>query len=365
MRSFLGEGVLSQEGATHLQQRRLMQPAFHRERLASYGDIMIAETDALLKDWQVGDVKPIPKEMRDLTFKIVSRTFFSDRGEEAAQIGAAFSKVQAAIDREFDKYALLPNWVPVMRFGESKKAVETMQDITERIVKERQKNLVDTGDLLSMLLFSKDEDGSTLSTQQVVAQTLTLLFAGHETTANMLNWTFYLLSQHPEVITKLREEAKEVLQTEAPSFANYSQLNYTSWVINEVLRLYPPAYYAERAPLEAVELNGHSFKAHTPFVISVYVTQRDPHFFINPDSFDPERFSPGRISHIPKYAYAPFGAGSHQCIGNQFALLEARLILARLMQRLEFTFTETTIQPRVAVTYGIEDGLKIRVTSKT
>jgi cytochrome P450 len=365
--SFLGEGLFSQEGDTHRRQRRLMQPAFHRERMAAYGQIVLDATYQMLDQWRPDETRDLVADMMRLTFTIVSRALFStDTSAETQAVGQSFKQVQISLDRQYELYAAMPGWVPLIQDRSMRAAVATLQRVTRQIVQHRRRaGRGDRGDLLSMLLLAQDEDGSTMSDEQVCAQVLSLLFAGHETTANTLCWTWHLLGRHPQVVARLAAEVQEVAGERPVRPDDLPHLSYTEQVIREALRLYPPAWWAERTPLEDVTLGGYRVPARTPVVISVYVTHRDPRFFPRPDHFDPDRFAPGQVEGIPRYGYLPFGAGSHICIGNGFALMEARLLLAAMVQRFALeALPGSPVAPRPAITMGLAGGLPVRLHAR-
>lgn len=366
LKSFLGEGVFYQEGETHRQQRRLMQPAFHRERMSLYAQIMSDQTALMVDRWHDGESRDMVADMMQLTLEIVAQSLFgSSTSAEAQQIGEAFHLVQATIDNEYEVYSILPDWMPVIRFGKYQRAVSTVQIITDQIIRSRRKVNRDQGDLLTMLLTAQDEDGSRMTDEQVNAQVLSMLFAGHETTANTMAWTWYLLSNNPHAYEKLTAEIDQVLQGQQPTMADLPRLKYTEMVIKESQRLYPSAWYAERVPLNDTTLGEYPVKAGTPVVISVYVTQRDARFFDRPEEFIPERFSEENVGRIPKYAYMPFGAGAHQCIGNGFAMMATRLILATVVQRYHLQVEDGYVpRPRSVVTMGISNKLPVRLTQR-
>jgi cytochrome P450 len=363
LESFLGHGLFSQEGENHLQQRRLMQPAFHLKRIDGYGSVMSSFASRMLDRWRDGETRDTSHDMMRLTFEIVSKTLFdADTGEQARQVNEAFTSIMRAINTEYPLYSLLPSWFPVRRWGASRRAVLALQRITHAIIQERRSSSVDRGDLLSMLLLARDEDGTQLTDDQVSAQTLSLLFAGHETTANALSWAWLLLSQNPDIRQKLQAELDSVLAGRPPTFADLPKLKYTEAVVKETLRIYPPAWYAERAPLSDTELGGYRIPAHSPIVISVYVTHRDPRFFDQPERFLPERFLGVEDRQFP--AYLPFGAGSHLCIGNRFALMEAQLLIASIAQRFELALVPgTEVRTRALITLGVE-GLNMVVKQR-
>ncbi len=361
--SFLGESVFSQEGALHLGQRRLMQPAFHRERLAHYAEIMVAQTANMLSTWQDGEQRDMVDEMMRLTLEIVSQALFgTSTSREAAEIGEALLIIQRGIEEDYRRYLLLPAWLPVIRFGKAHRAVQVLQQTTQQIVAVRRAAKNQQNDLLDLLLSAQDEDGSRLSDAQVCGQVLALLFAGHETTANTLAWLWYLLAKHPQVLAKLRAEVSEACGDRLPSMADLPRLKYAEMVFKETLRLHPPAWYAERTPLEDTQLGEYTVPKGTPVSICVYALHSDPRYFEQPDQFIPERFAPENIEKIHRYAYLPFGLGAHQCIGNQFALIEGQLILATMAARVDLSLPEGYLpKPRAFITYGIANGLPMRI----
>ncbi|MFV9506824.1 MAG: cytochrome P450 [Oscillochloridaceae bacterium umkhey_bin13] len=364
MGAFLGEGVFSQEGAVQVQQRRLMQPAFHHRRIASYTQDMIDASYAHLATWRVGTTIDLVPEMMSLTFAIVARALFStDTSTEARKVFHALRDVQEAIDTLYELYAALPAGTPLVTGPRMQRAVTDIQRLTASIIAQRRAEGDDRGDLLAMLLAARDEDGTVMSDAQLAGQSLSILFAGHETTANTLCWAWHLLSQHPDVRERLEAEVQAVAGDRPLTPEDLPHLVYTGQIVSETLRLKPPAWWAERTPLEDSELGGYRVTAGTPVVISVYVSHRDPRWFEAPNRFMPERFAPGQIEQLPKYAYLPFGAGSHVCIGNNFALLEARIILAVMAQRVRLEAQPGHVpEARPIVTMGIANGLPMRIS---
>lgn len=364
--SFLGESVFSQEGALHLDQRRLMQPAFHRERLAHYAQTMVEQTARTIASWQVGEQRDMVDEMMRLTLEVVSQVLFgTSTSREARQIGEALLVIQRSVEDDYRITMLLPRWMPVIRFGKARRAVQLLQKTTEQIVAARRAEQRERDDLLDMLLRTHDEDGSRLTDAQVCGQVLALLFAGHETTANTLAWALYLLAKHPQVLAKLRAEVETVCGDRLPSMADLPRLKYTDMVFKEVLRLHPPAWYAERVPLEDFPLGEYVVPRGTPTSFCAYALQRDPRYFEQPDTFLPERFAPENQHMINRHAYLPFGLGAHQCIGNQFAMIEGQLVLATLVTRVELRLPDDYVpQARALITYGISNGLPMTVVNQ-
>ncbi len=335
-RWFLGEGLLTNEGSGWLRQRRLCQPAFHRERMASYGNTMTAFTEEMLANWQDGETRDIHQEMMQLTMRIVAKVLFG------VEVKADTERVAAALNvlmrHTSGGRMILPpimRHVPVPAMIRVKRAVRELNEIVNRIILERRASGQDTGDLLSMLMAARDEDGSGMTDRQLRDEILTFLLAGHETTAVSLSWTWYLLSQHPEVELKLREELHRVLGGRAPQLEDLPRLPYTDKVVKESMRLYPPAWSLARTVAKEVELGGYRLPAGANVVMSPWILHRDPRFFEQPEHFDPDRWTADAAQRLPRFAYFPFGGGPRLCIGASFAVMEANLLLAAIAQRFQ------------------------------
>lgn len=366
--SFLGgDGLLSLEGSTHLRHRRLMQPAFHRERMRLYAEFMVEECGAALSRWQHGSTLDVCAEMMRLTFSIVSRALFnSDTRDEAAEVDRAMREIGPAVMWRAQLSRAIPLQLPYVYARSTRKAIARLQAVVGELVARRRREGGDRGDLLSMLLAARDEDGSALSDEDVAAESLTLLLAGHETTATTLSWALYLLTQHPELQEALAREVRGCAGDDAQvGFDHLPHLQLTERVVQETLRLYPAAWWGDRTPQSAAELGGYHIPAGTTVVFSVYVMQRDARFFAEPERFDPDRFLPERAGDIPAGAHLPFGAGVHICIGAAFAMLEARLILASICQRFRFeSATPHAVRPRPLITLGMAEPFHISVEAR-
>ena len=339
LRAGLGDGLLTSEGDHWRRQRRLMQPAFHRQRLAHFGAIMSGAAEELCADWQPraahGEPINVAAAMMGLTLTIVSRALFShDTSNDAEIIRRSLNIALPITERRFWSFINMPERAPTPDNIRFRRAIAAIDDVVFRIIAARRRSDVDQGDLLAMLLQARDEEtGAQMSDQQLRDEVITLLLAGHDTTANLLSWTFYLLSRHPSVESKVYAEVSAVLGGRTPAVADLASLPYTRMVIDEVLRLYPPAWIIGRSPIADEQLGGYRIPANALVLISPYVTHRHPEFWPNPEGFDPERFSPEMQDARPRYAYFPFGGGPRICIGNNFALMEAHLILATVIQR--------------------------------
>jgi len=333
MRSFLGDGLLTIEGAPHLRHRRMMAPAFHRERIRGYTELMCAETYADIASWRPGEKRDLHKDMMRVTFTIVTRALFSaDRRDDAHEVEKALELIMPWAMLGGAMANVLPS-LPVIYPPSGKAAIARLNRLVLEIVARRRAEGGDRGDLLSMLLATRDEDGSALTDDDICAEALTLLVAGHDTTANTLTWAWHLLTQNPEVQEALYQEVQRVVGERALTPEDLPKLPLVEQVIHETLRLYPVIWIGDRVPQQDIELGGYAIPKGTEVVFSMWVTQRDERFFPDPERFDPARFSPARIGSIPDGAYFPFGAGVHKCIGHTFAQMEARIILAAMVQR--------------------------------
>jgi cytochrome P450 len=329
----LGEGLLTSEGDFHRRQRRLAQPAFHRGRIASYGTVMTDYAARTASRWRDGETLDISQEMMRLTLAIVGKTLFdTDVEAEADEIGAALTSVMELFDFLLLPFSELLEKFPLPHVRRFQKAKERLDATIYRIIEERRRSREDRGDLLSMLLSARDEegDGGQMTDLQVRDEVMTLFLAGHETTANAMTWTWYLLSQHPEVEAKLHDELDTLLAGRQPTVEDVARLRYTEMVLAESMRLYPPAWAIGRLALKDHPLGGYTIPAKSLVLLSPYVTHRDERYFPDPARFDPERWTPEARESRPQFAYFPFGGGPRRCIGEGFAWMEGILLIAAL-----------------------------------
>jgi cytochrome P450 len=327
----LGEGLLTSEAEFHKRQRRLVQPAFHRDRLIGYGSAM-AECAAQCRDrWKDGERFDVSREMNRLTLAIVARTLFSaDVSSEADEIGLALTEVLGLFEMVLMPFSEWIEKLPLPSVRRFEKARARLDQTIYRMIAERRASGEDKGDLLSMLLLAQDEDSTTMTDKQVRDEALTLFLAGHETTANALTWTWYLLSQNPEAEARFHAEVDRVLGGRLPTFEDLPQLKYVEMVFAESMRLFPPAWGIGRRPLEAYPIGDYEIPARTVMLMSPYVVHRDARWFPEPEKFDPDRFLPENVAARPKFSYFPFGGGARVCIGERFAWMEGVLLLATL-----------------------------------
>jgi cytochrome P450 len=331
---YLGNGLLVSDGDFWRRQRKLMQPTFHTKRISAYAQTMVDYTQRMFDGWQAGKVLDIDAEMMRLTLFIVGKTLFdTDLKDDSAKIATALGKMLHDIMDEAGSLVNLPDWIPTPLRFRKQRTIQMLEDVIMPIIEEHRATKEDRGDLLSMLLMAQDDDGSGMSDEQVKHEALTIVLAGHETTANTLTWTLYLLSQYPKIEAKLQQEVDTVLQGRIPMLEDLKRLPYTEMVLKEAMRLYPPAWSVSRQTQEATELGGYPIRRKSMVVISIYAAHRNEAYFPNAEVFDPERFTPENEAKLHKYAYLPFGGGPRICIGNAFAMMEAQLILASIVQR--------------------------------
>jgi cytochrome P450 len=357
-RPLFGNGLFTNDGEPWLHQRRLMQPSFHHKRLATFGSIMTGSTLALLERWQDAGQQPLDilQEMMRLTQRIAGLALFNlDLSNEADTIGSTFTTLLPLL-LQYTMLPFPPLWVPTTRNRRLQAGIETLNSVVYGIINKRRKQSADPatapGDLLSMLLAARDEEtGEGMSDQQVRDEVITLLLGGYETTSLALTWTWYLLSQYPDAEQRLHSELDAVLAGQTPTVEHLSALPYTRMVIQEALRLYPPAFGMTRYAVAADEIGGYPIPAHSIIFMTPYYTHRHPTFWEDPERFDPERFTPERSAGRPRFAYFPFGGGPRQCIGNTFAMMEAQLVLATVAQRYQLRLVPGhPVEPQVVFT---------------
>jgi cytochrome P450 len=338
LRMYLGNGLLTSEDALWLRQRRIAQPAFHRQRVASLAQVMTAAVGEAAAHWQTvadrGDAVDVDEEMMRLTRTVVVRALLgSDLGPYTERIDDAWSTINEFIGEDFWSLGLT-SWVPTPRRRRFEAARRLLRQAVDHVISERRRHPSDRPDLLAMLLAARDDDtGEGMTDEQLRVEVTTFLLAGQETTSLALTWIWYLLSQHPQAQRRLEEEVDSVLEGRPPEFSDLASLPYTRMVIDEALRLYPPAWGFSRQAVGDDELGGYPLPSGWMAFVVPFVLHRLPSMWDEPDAFDPDRFSPERSADRPKFAYVPFGAGPRQCIGNQFALMEAHLTVAALAQR--------------------------------
>ena len=364
--SFLGQGLLNSEGELWRRQRRLAQPAFHKRRVGAYGEAMVSHAERMLARWRDGEVRDVHQEMRRLTLGIVAEVLFGAGRDKADEVGEVLGWLDKHTNRLEEQGSamvlrfLLGNF-PTPTNLRFRKGIGRLDEIIYGLIEERRENAKDTGDLLSMLLRFRDEAGTRMTDKQLRDEVITLLLAGHETTALALSWSWYLLSQHPEVEAKLLEELREKLGDRAPTIDDLPRLSYAEMVIKESMRLYPPAWGVSREAIEACEIGGYRLPAGTQLLIVLWAMHRDPRNFQDPEAFNPARWEGGLAKKVPRYAYLPFGAGPRICIGGSFAITEAILLLATIARdfQLELVPEQRRVIPQPSTTLRPRGGIRM------
>ncbi|RRA99193.1 cytochrome P450 [Larkinella rosea] len=375
LKMFLGNGLLNSEGDFWRRQRRLAQPAFHKQRLALLVDGMNRETAGLMASWKNRDLsKPllISEEMMQLALAIVTRSLFSsDVKNHLENVSEAITTIiQTAYKEIFNFFPATRNW-PTPRTIRYRRAVRKTEAIIYEIIENRRREPPETrhDDLLGMLMETRDDEtGEQMTNQQLRDEVTTIFMAGHETTANALSWAFYLLANHPDVTEKLREEINMVLgPTDLPTMETLRELTYATQVIQETMRLYPPAWIFGRQPLHSDQFG--DYRVEVPkadgMLICPYLLHRDPRYWEKPETFEPEHFLPERVKNRPTYAYLPFGGGPRLCIGNNFAMMEMQIVLTLLIREFDFLPADSKkVEAEPGITLRPKGGLRLRVRAR-
>jgi cytochrome P450 len=357
----VGRGLLSADAPDHLPHRRLVQPAFHRRRIDEYGRIMVERTRAQAERWKPGQVIEVDREMNRIALEIVSKALFGrDISSEVDTVAGALDAALSTFPFRMMPFAEMLDETPVPPTQRLKHARAELDRVVYRMIAEHRAAAVDTGDLLSMLLESEDDEHPRLNDEQVRDEAMTILLAGHETTANALAWTFYLLGRNPDVEKRLQAHLDQVLGDRDPRVEDLPQLAYVRSVFAETMRLYPPAWVTSRKAIRRVEIGPYVLEPGHVAMVSQYVSHRDPRYFPDPERFDPDRWS-GEPP--PKFAYFPFGGGNRLCIGESFAWMEGVLAIATIARRMRLvpldasevgTLPLVTLRPRTPIRARIE-----------
>lgn len=371
MSLLLGNGLLTSEGDFWMRQRRLLAPAFHHQRIDSYSEVMVSFAERMAVSWEDGEIRDIHADMMKLTMEIVVKTLFdTDLHENGDELSHALETVLTEFNTQLTSsfrriLSLLPFKIPHSGDLRLNEAVEHLERFIYHVIQERRVHNEDRGDLLSMLLQAQDDDGSKMSDTQLRDEVLTLFLAGHETTANTLSWTWYLIAQSPEVEEKMLAEIENVLGSRNPNISDLSQLVYTHHVIKEAMRLYPPAWIISREALVDCEFGGYHIPAGSEVSMSQWVMHHDSRYFDEPLKFKPERWQDDLEKNLPKYAYFPFGGGPRICIGNNFAMMEAVLLLVTIIRHFRFElFEKDRVLLEPSITLRPKHGIKVLLRAR-
>lgn len=363
----LGEGLLTSEGDFHKRQRRLVQPSFARDRISTYATMMTDFAGRTSARWTDHGTVDMHKEMMRLTLAVVAKALFdADVEWEAEAIGKALRASIEYFNRAMGVFGPLTRTFPTPTNVSFRRARSTLDATIHRMIAERRESGAGGDDLLSRLLRAQDEGGAGMTDEQLRAESMTLFLAGHETTANALSWTWFLLSLHPEVEARLHRELTEVLDGRAPTMDDVYALPVTTRILTESMRLYPPAWILEREATADLVLGGYPVPQGSTVLLSQYVMHRDPRFYPRPEAFDPDRWTTEFRAGLPKYAYFPFGGGPRACVGEPFAWVEATLLLARLAQDWTARLASgASVAPLPRITLRPAHGIPMRLARRT
>lgn len=358
LRRLLGNGLLTAEKPEHLPHRRLVAPAFHRKRLDAYARVMTDASLASVASWRDGEIVDVDRETNRLALEIASKALFgADLRGDVGTISEALEASMKRFPQMMIPFSELLDDVPLPWNLEFKANRKKLDDVVWRMIREHRADGVDRGDVLSMLLGSRDETGARLDDEQIRDEAMTILLAGHETTANALAWTFYLLQRNPEIEARLVAHVDGVLGDRVPTIDDVPKLTYVRAVFSEVMRLYPPAWVTGRRAIAPVEIGGHTLRKNDVVIVSQYVMHRDPRFWPDPERFDPDRFATTATPR-PSFSYFPFGGGTRICIGEAFAWTEGIVALATILGRARLervdagevrTMPLVTLRPRTPI----------------
>ena len=366
LKDYLGTGLLNADGDFWRSQRKLMQPAFHVNRINAYAETMVNYTQRMLKDWRDGEICDIASDMMQVTLFIVGKTLFdADFRTEAGRVAGALEYMLNDITDDSQTVIRLPDWMPTPKRYRKQQAIEQLNQVVMPMIEARRASGEDTGDLLSMLLMAQDESGKGMSDEQIRNEALTLVLAGHETTAYTLTWTLYLLSQNPDIAEKLQDEIDSTIGNRLPTLADLKNLSYAGNVINEGMRLFPPVWSVARQSQEKTQLGDYAIGKYATAVIPIWAVHHDERWYPDAMSFEPERWSDERAEAVPRYAYLPFGGGPRICIGNSFAMMEAQLILVSILQQFKLTLLKGhRVIPEPLVTLRPKYGMKMQLEKR-
>jgi cytochrome P450 len=368
-RDVLGHGLLTSEEPLHMRQRRLAQPAFLRERIAAYAEVIGSNTISLTAQWESGTVRDLHPQMLELALRIVGKCLFDlDTLDDVAAIASAVDSFMNFVPLSFLPFSKQIQRMPFPSMRRLQAGKAHLDTLIYRMIAERRKDQTDRGDLLSMLLHATDPEGdaasNTMTDQQLHDECITVILAGHETTANALSFALHLMAQHPEVQQKLRDEARLVLGERSPVAADYALLPYATQVFAETMRLYPPVWVTARTCMEPYEIAGYTIPAGASVLAPQYAVHRDPRFFVEPPRFDPSRFTPENKSARPRYSYFPFAGGSRQCIAEGLAWMEGTLVLAVIARDWQLTPTTDGLKEpalKAAISLRPKRGIVLRL----
>lgn len=365
--ALFGQGLLTNEGEAWQRQRRLAAPAFAGQQLLAYGGDMVTLAGHMLDGWKSGEILDVHPEMMGLTLRIAAKTLFgSEVEEDLGEMDHALNDLIMEIASRFKRPFVIPDAVPLPGHLRYRRAIRTVERVVARMIADRRASgLEGRNDLLSRMMASHDEAGSSMSDALLRDEAITLLLAGHETTALALSWTFYLLGLHPQIQARLASEIAETIGERPATTDDLPRLKYTESVVMEAMRVYPPAWGIGRESTTTCELGGYAVRAGTTIFIVPWILHRDPRYFDEPEVFRPERWMGPLARTLPRFAYMPFGGGPRICIGQRFAMIEAVLLLATIAQRFSVEWQrDRTVTPFPSITLRPAGGVWVRIEAR-
>lgn len=366
--ALFGEGILTSNGKLWQRQRRLASPPFAGRQLPAYDEDMVRLTRRMLDGWQAGQIIDIHPEMMGLTLRIAAKTLFeSDVEQDVVDMDRALGDLIIEVERRFKRPVRIPDWVPLPGHVRYRRAIRTVERVVSRMIRDRRSTGVDDRtDFLSRMMAARDENGAPLPDRLLRDEAVTLLLAGHETTALALSWTWLLLGQHPEIDARLADEIGAALGNRQVTSEDLPSLRFTESVVMEAMRLYPPAWAISRESTAPFQLGGYDFPAGTTIFICPWVLHRDPRHFEEPDAFRPERWMGNLARELPRFAYMPFGGGPRVCIGQRFALNEAMIVLATMAQRFSAEWqSDHKVTPFPSITLRPKGGVWLKLRTRS
>ncbi len=365
-----GNGLIVSEGDLWARQRRLVQPAFQPRRMKGYATSIVSTAQRVVSSWSHESEVDMDSEMTMLACRVIAKLLFDVTVDtQVRELHQAIGTLSVELSKELRYPVLLPNWLPFPSIRRKRRSIEYLDRTVRQIIRERRASGEDKGDLLSILLAAVDQEGDLtgMSDTQARDEAITLFNAGHDTTAAGLTWTLFVMAAMPDIEASLRDEVDRVLEDRSPTYGDLKDLSFTQMVVKETLRMYPPTWsLIPRQATEDVQVGSYTIPKGAWVYISPYALHHNERYFPDPDRFDPERFAPGRAERIPRYAYLPFGAGPHVCIGNALAMMEMTLIVATIVQhvRLELLKPAEQVRPTPLVSLRPEGGLPMRVKAR-
>jgi cytochrome P450 len=365
--ALFGEGLLTSEGEAWQRQRRLAAPVFAGRQLLAYDSAMVALTSQMLDGWNDGDVIDIHPEIMGLTLRIAAKTLFDSEVErEIRDIDHAMNDLITEVASRYKRPIFIPDAIPLPGHIRYRRAIRTVERVVSSMIAERRASgLQNRNDFLSRLMAARDDAGRPMSDTLLRDEAITLLLAGHETTALALSWTWFLLGQHPDTEVRLAAEIAEVLGDRPPTADDIPDLKFAESAVMEAMRLYPPGWVIGRESTRAVELGGYAFPKGTTILISPWVLHRDPRYFSEPEAFRPERWMGNLARELPRFAYMPFGGGPRICIGQRFAMMEAILVLTTMAQRFSMEWRpDRKVTPFPSITLRPNGGVWLKIKKR-